>query len=282
MNHESKRPITIEDLLRLKRAERPPADFWNQFDRQLRAKQLAALVVRRPWWQRLPRLTGGFSRYHAALGTAAVLTLSLVSVRFYGGNASEKSDSSVAQVSVASAADVAVAPVLAGSASRDASAQPMPMLHVQTAADVKGESVAPVEGGVEATVAAAETRTLNAGVAVVMEQPRPGAESPARNVAAPLSVVQTMEPIITRNLLGSTTGFETRVLPARPAVEPLQQMTPPSERSRSRMLTAMVSMVSTEAPARTSERVADRLSEERLYDQIHRFGARGAGVSMKF
>ena len=40
MNPESTRPIVIEDLLRLKRAERPPAEFWSTFDRELRAKQL--------------------------------------------------------------------------------------------------------------------------------------------------------------------------------------------------------------------------------------------------
>jgi len=31
-----------------------------------------------------------------------------------------------------------------------------------------------------------------------------------------------------------------------------------------------------------SERFASRLSEERLYDQIERFGARGAGVNVRF
>ena len=33
MNQE-KRPITIEDLLRLKRAERPAPEFWAEFDRE--------------------------------------------------------------------------------------------------------------------------------------------------------------------------------------------------------------------------------------------------------
>ena len=51
MNRDGKRPVSVEDLLRLKRAERPPDSFWADFDRQLRAKQLAALVEKRPWWQ---------------------------------------------------------------------------------------------------------------------------------------------------------------------------------------------------------------------------------------
>ena len=55
MKPHRQRPVSLEDLLRLKRAERPPAEFWQDFDRQLRAKQLAALVQSRPWWQEIGR-----------------------------------------------------------------------------------------------------------------------------------------------------------------------------------------------------------------------------------
>jgi hypothetical protein len=71
-------------------------------------------------------------------------------------------------------------------------------------------------------------------------------------------------------------------MPTRVTVEPLQQMTPPSDTRRSRLLTAMVAPASWDTSARTTERAASRIDEERLYDQIHRFGARGAGVQMKF
>lgn len=47
---EPARPPTIEDLLRLKRAERPDDAFWHEFDAGLRRKQLAAIVEPRPWW----------------------------------------------------------------------------------------------------------------------------------------------------------------------------------------------------------------------------------------
>src|SRR5262245_42366635 len=73
MNRDSKRPVTLEDLLSLKRAERPPAEFWTRFERDLRAKQLAALVEKRPWWQSMPRLFAGFSRYHLPIGATAVV-----------------------------------------------------------------------------------------------------------------------------------------------------------------------------------------------------------------
>ena len=35
---------TLEELLRVKRAERPDQVFWEEFDRGLRRKQLAAMV----------------------------------------------------------------------------------------------------------------------------------------------------------------------------------------------------------------------------------------------
>src|SRR5687767_38515 len=83
MKPESNRPITIEDLLRLKRAERPPADFWATFDRELRAKQLAALVAKRPWWQRLPTAFSGLKRFRVPLGATAVVATAFFSVRDY-------------------------------------------------------------------------------------------------------------------------------------------------------------------------------------------------------
>ena len=48
--------VTIEDLLRLKRAERPGPEFWVNFEQELRQKQLTALVQKRRWWHELPVL----------------------------------------------------------------------------------------------------------------------------------------------------------------------------------------------------------------------------------
>ena len=83
-------------------------------------------------------------------------------------------------------------------------------------------------------------------------------------------------------LLGATHGFEARAMPARTAVDPLQQMTPPGESRRARLLTAMVSTAVLETSVRTTERAANRLAEERVFDQDGRFGARGDRVHMKF
>jgi hypothetical protein len=75
--------VTLEDLLRLKRAERPAPEFWAEFERELRQKQLAALVARRSWWHELSAVYRRFGRLRLPLGAAAVVALSFVSLRYY-------------------------------------------------------------------------------------------------------------------------------------------------------------------------------------------------------
>jgi hypothetical protein len=73
----------LEDLLHLKRAERPPAEFWAGFDQELRQKQLAALVERKSWW-RAEFASLGRSRWLGfPVGAAAILAVTLVSVQRY-------------------------------------------------------------------------------------------------------------------------------------------------------------------------------------------------------
>jgi hypothetical protein len=112
-------------------------------------------------------------------------------------------------------------------------------------------------------------------------QPTSEEASPsARVIAANLAGVRGSEPMLTRTLLSSG-GADLHSV-QRAAVEPLQQITPPSERRRSSLTTAMVAMTSLETPTRTGDRAANRLSEDELYDRIHRFGARANAVNMKF
>jgi hypothetical protein len=109
-------------------------------------------------------------------------------------------------------------------------------------------------------------------------------QSPSgRRIAENLAGLQAEEPVTSRSLLAVASGFEVRAMPNRVAIEPLQQMTPPSDTRRSRLLTAMVSMASLESSMRTTERAASRIAEERLYDdQMSRFGARGDRLQVKF
>src|SRR5262245_54731386 len=82
MSNLDQRPkITVEDLLRLKRTERPSPEFWSGFERELRQKQLAALVEQRPWWRDLPQLLS--RRAYLPVGATAILAFTFVSVKFY-------------------------------------------------------------------------------------------------------------------------------------------------------------------------------------------------------
>ena len=65
--------VKLEDLLRLKRKERPNTAFWNSFDRELHQRMLQALVKKDPWYAQVVRgLTGRLAR-GCAMGTATAL-----------------------------------------------------------------------------------------------------------------------------------------------------------------------------------------------------------------
>jgi hypothetical protein len=74
MSHVPRKP-TLEELLRLKRAERPTEDFWARFDAELRAKQLTALVEK-PSWHAL--LRAHLARLTLPIGAAAASALAVV------------------------------------------------------------------------------------------------------------------------------------------------------------------------------------------------------------
>ena len=274
MNHESKRPITLEDLLHLKRAERPPADFWTGFERDLRAKQLAALVEKRPWWRTMPRVFAGFSRYHLPLGATAILALTFLSVRDYQVVAR------VEPVNHVKPAPVAPAKVVAASSTVALAADPLHEFVVTPSVNFESDQVADAN---EAAVQATRTEPGRITQAVALLDPIVAPTSPsARSIAANLATAPELAPELAR-FLASSHGFESRVLPAHPpVVEPLAQMTLRSEARRSRQLGMVMPVSFNPSSDDSSERIAHRLSDERLYDTVSRLGARGDRVLVKF
>lgn len=97
-SHRSK--ITVEDLLRLKRAERPSPEFWVGFEQELRQKQLAALLERRSWWQGIPQFLS--RRTYLPIGATAALAFTLITVRHYTASPSVRTDAPVEPVSALS------------------------------------------------------------------------------------------------------------------------------------------------------------------------------------
>lgn len=293
MNPESKRPIQVEDLLRLKRAERPPAEFWTEFDRQLRAKQLAALVAKRPWWHRVPTVFSGFGRFALPVGATAALALTFVALR-------ETPPPSVASGEAVPAADLAGSAASRGVVVAATAVEADLRSTREHAVAASGQAIR----GESATTTNASPQAATMLVALASEATLPGelsgmipllgtsgAESDSlvsdfasstRFASDSSSASSTLDSMVGRGLLESAVGFASRSLAARPAVEPLQQITPPGGRIRSKMLTAMVSMHATETPARAHERVSSRIDEERLSDQIQRLGARGDRLIWRF
>jgi hypothetical protein len=265
MNHESKHQIELEDLLRLKRAERPPAEFWSEFDRQLRAKQLAALVGRRPWWQSMPRVFGGLGRYRLPIGASAVLAVTLITLRDHRTNSTPAAGTAAvrevtATAAVVAAPEISAAPVLASD-------------------DVVRLGIESAERSADAATALASDATAPGELARLV--PLLGAGEVAQ-ASSSTTVAAAPAAALPKGLLAVAKTFDSGVSSARPTVEPLHQITPPSERGRSRIFTAMISMTPAEAPSRSSDRVIGQLDEERLYDQVRRFGARGAGMRISF
>lgn len=301
--NQDKRPVNLEDLLRLKRVERPPAEFWNEFDRELRTKQLAALMAKRPWWQTIP-IAGFFARvghHRIPLGAAAVFAITFLTIRdghdgVVPGGEQEPPASAEGELGASSASTfVSVNPAHPPVIGFEAT----PVHVAVTAVDADSVDRETVEGHANVIVAVdmpthSEPR-LGAGqlshviplLGVNEVHVGNSRTTSARHILANL---EDLDPAQLTDALGigllnvaPRRGFESRALPARSAtVDPLQQMTPPSDFRRSRYFTAMVSTVSEDSLDRTTARMAQRISGDELYEQVQRFGTRRGGLNVKF
>jgi hypothetical protein len=65
--------VSLEQLLRLKRHERPRPEYWERFDRELREKALRALVQPAPWHARWSHILVSRVAPWLALGATSVV-----------------------------------------------------------------------------------------------------------------------------------------------------------------------------------------------------------------
>ena len=77
-NNSHEKEVKVEDLLRLKRAERPGEVFWNTFDRELHQRMLQTLVKKDPWYVQVLRGVSGRIAQTVAVGAAAVFLALMV------------------------------------------------------------------------------------------------------------------------------------------------------------------------------------------------------------
>lgn len=283
MKHDkSQRPtVTVEQLIRLKRAEQPPAEFWLDFDRAMRVKQLAAIVEPRPWWAPFIRLGTRVSRYQLPVGATAVLALTFFTVNQYRLPQGEPVYVSALAQSIQDTATVGSADAVSGagslvneqtgSAERVAVATPVTVTERPTAFP-EAQSIEPAQmismlGGSRASMFAASV------------------DSPsARSIAANLAQVKASEPELAR-LIDRAAGLDTanRLNRAEP-VDPLTQMHSPADSNRVRRLLANYSSTPVSAEEAAAQRNAGRmgrgLSDERLYERVSRFDVEGERLAI--
>jgi hypothetical protein len=269
MSQPSPDKVTLEDLLRLKRAERPPAEFWNQFDRELQAKQLAALVGKKRWWHSAARTIARFS--YLPLGATAALAFALMAAHQYfspvaGTAGSSKLHALAAKIAPAvQPADVTVL------------SQP--------------PAVTPQEKTVSTAVASAAPANHPAALADIREIPTAITWLPDTIDAAdttPLSEHSMSVSLAderfanpgTTSSLASTGGIK-----SQRSADPLTQVASPTDTGHARLLAALtdVRLVSAVDPVvLMHQHLATRMGDDGLADDAGRFDANGTSMSVKF
>ena len=271
-----KTTVTLEDLLRLKRAEHPPAEFWGQFERGLRTKQLAAIVEPRPWWAPFIRAGARMARYQVPVGATAILAITFLTLRDY--RTADLAPSY--EPAVVSVGTVATSAIQTGKASiarvtDPAPASNAPMLAVEAAVPVAAMADVQPDPNAQATALVGSS----SHVVPVQAELTPSARYIAKNLAA----AQAADPELDQLLGRSIRSLENH--PAR--VEPLAQVSLRGETRRSRLIGAnawMASAVSgSDSTLRSDDQSARRLTERRLSEsEISRIDVGGSHLSVKF
>jgi hypothetical protein len=264
--HTSK--VTVEDLLRLKRAERPDAEFWSKFEVELRQKQLAALVERRPWWQSLPLLLN--RRVYLPVGATAVLTFTLVSLRY-------------APTQVAN-----VAPVEQASEAVVASQVAEPRRDMVASIESTQPRVQSIDATQSEPRAVAEVQLSDQMPAqselVPWSAPRSAETPSARSIAANLARLEESEPDLANALISRVAATHVDVEELGTGATELAGIAAVSSR-RSRLLAAMGDRQFTpdpSAPEVVRERLSRRLGDTDYGNGWTRVGLKADRVSLKF
>lgn len=273
-NQNHRPPVTLEQLLRLKRAEQPADEFWTRFDRELREKQLAALVERRPWWQTMPQVFA--RRAYLPIGATAILAFTLVSVKFYAPTQLAQ----VEELPGNPSAVVVVEPTLAGfnqiAPTMVALVAPAPSVAVAEVA------ASPINDRVVVAAPAATSVTNSpTDVAALISWSAPaaaGLESPsARNIAANIARLEQTEPDLVSALNGRRSPATRAQSASAQGIAELASVASNISK-RGRLLAQFNDRQFTpepQAPEIVRERLARRLADPETSDRISRIGIKG-------
>ncbi|RXK55036.1 hypothetical protein ESB00_03810 [Oleiharenicola lentus] len=253
--HQNSKP-TLEEVLRLKRAERPSQDFWSGFERELRQKQLTALVEKRRWWHGLPLITT--RRIYLPVGATAAVAFALVAVRFNSPVHLVESENTAPRVQAA-----------------DLDIELLPATVVASHHDRHSE---PVAEQIESSVA--ERAMVPPDMAVASQE----VSSPsARSIAANFERLEQAEPELVQAVIGNRLSSAARVQPALASIDSDTAMAAQSA-PRYRLIARYAERVLSpkpEAPDLVRQHLARRLGDD-LGDDLSRIGLGGDRVSLKF
>ncbi len=246
---------TLEEVLRLKRAERPGPEFWVGFERELRQKQLTALVEKRRWWHGLPLVLS--RRVYLPVGATAVVAFALVAVRF-NSPANYVGTANTAPRIEAADPEVEILPATVVAA----------LQQDQSEVSAINRENAPV----------AEVAVAPAEVVAALENNSPS----ARSIAANFARLEQSEPELVQAVIGKSLSLPARMqsvamLDPEPAA--VTQSTP-----RYRLIARYADRVLSpkpEAPDLVRQHLARRLGDD-LDDDFSRIGLGGDRVSLKF
>jgi hypothetical protein len=252
--------VTLEALLQLKRTERPAPDFWANFERELRQKQLAALLRKRRWWHEVPVL---FSwRTYLPVGASAVCAFTLIGVRYSSTTQIGQIGNLTQQSKTAAMIDYAATEALVTESTAS-------IAHTESLDDVPALSLA---------VAVMPVAVASASEPIV-------AESPMLQIAANLpkatGLLRLDDPRddIFRSQL-SAPEHTKQVETAQPEFASAVSVPVSKYRLIARYADRTLSPAPA-APAVVRERLARRLGDD-LGDNISRIGVVGDRVSLKF
>ncbi|MBK9990285.1 MAG: hypothetical protein IPP19_06020 [Verrucomicrobia bacterium] len=253
---ERKTKISLEDLIQFKRAERPPAEFWAEFEQAMRTKQLAAIVETRPWWRNLAT-SRVLVRWCVPLGATAVVAMTFGSFRGF-----------IAQqgpvVPVNNVAAIVESNVESTSSDFSNTTEQVAVATILVADTTSDSDLVRAGGSAQVAIDVSDNPTV---------------QQPAVDAGASELVLAQLND----NL--NATSVPT-VAARAPAIEPLAQVITPRDSRRARLLAYSVTFdphaADSSDAVRSRERITRRISDEAIYDSITRLGLSGDRFSIKF
>jgi hypothetical protein len=280
---------TLDDLFALKRAERPPEEFWNDFQREFHVRQRAAAIEPKRWWFVLPRVFAQFSRYQMPIGATAVLAVTFLSFREYREPGLEIAYTSNPTVSVPMAAPEAEIESTTNVRLGE-DMQPSPVV-AAVPAPAPAPAEIPQQVSRSASLASADKSPVTispmvvwAGVASQEPATQREVDSPsARSIAANLAAIKAEQP----EIVPALGDARLQLTSSAPISEPLASVAAPATARRPLFVfrgnsEAYASNDSANEGPDIHGRIASRLSDDQLYESVRRVTAGGDRLTLKF